>query len=147
MSEIRYPYKPRLGIAISCFLLFGIFAYFMGQIALEDADDSTLLYWAITLLFTALSALGILLLFKSLTSKNELILTEHYLQAPKSGISNALVKIPFKNITDIAIRKAHSNTFLTIFHKHGELTLVSSVLPKKDDFSDVMNHIASRTQC
>ncbi|WP_158681376.1 hypothetical protein [Pseudoalteromonas sp. T1lg88] len=160
MSEIRYPYKPKLFVAILCILFFGIFSYFTGQVASENdrglilnrviefsATGASIFYWAITGLFGVLSILGAVLLFKGVTSKNELVLTDEYIQAPKSGISNKIVTVKYENIENITEQKVQKNLFLNIFHDGGKLTLVSSVLPKKEDFEYVKSHIVSRINC
>ncbi|QJX02362.1 hypothetical protein HML84_11600 [Alcanivorax sp. IO_7] len=100
MMEERYPYKPKLLAAIVTVVFFGVLAGFMGFFSLDNDQGlvlngiihfsrmgATIFYWVITLVLAAFSVLGLLLIFKSLTSKGELIITDQYVRAPKSGIS------------------------------------------------------------
>lgn len=160
MSNIRYPYKPKLFLVIGCMLFFGVGSYFFGQIAIENdrglilyriielsSTGATIFLWVMTAILALLSVLGVVFLFKGIRSKNELILTDQYIQAPKSAISNKIVTVQFKNIKEITEQKVKKDLLLHIVHDGGKLTVVSCVLPKKEDFEHVKSHIVSRISC
>jgi len=158
--EKRYPYKPRLFSSIFVVLFFGVFAGFMGYFSYQSDSGlvlngiiemsptgATVFYWVITVLFVAFSALGVLLAIKSVQSKAELVLTDEYVRAPKSGISKKIITVPFNDVEKVSVQAVKGTVFLNIFHRKGKFTIVSSVLPNMADFDEVKKHIMDRVRC
>ncbi|MBL7252574.1 hypothetical protein [Alloalcanivorax marinus] len=160
MMEERYPYKPKLLAAIVTVVFFGVLAGFMGFFSLDNDRGlvlngiihfsrmgATIFYWVITFVLAAFSVLGLLLIFKSLTSKGELIITDQYVRAPKSGISKKIITVPFNDVEKVSVQEVKGTVFFKIIHRKGKLTIVSSVLPKREDFEYVKKHILAHVRC
>lgn len=157
MSELRYPYKPRLLAVFFGVLLFSAFAFLMGHtaydssIALGQGEEAALssqgeviFGWAVSVFFATMSFFGAFVFVKGFASNSELILTEKYVQAPRSGISKKIVTLNFEDVTNLTIQRVHSVLYLNIFHDKGRLTIVSAAFSKDEDFSFVAHHISSR---
>ncbi|WP_158683719.1 hypothetical protein [Pseudoalteromonas sp. T1lg22] len=102
------------------------------------------LYLTCSALFASISLVAFFNIFKSITSKNQLLLTEKYIQAPKTPTSNKIVIVDFENINNYTETSVKGNRFLNIYHDGGTLRIQASSLPKKGDFKHVKSHILSR---
>ncbi|EKE68103.1 hypothetical protein [Gallaecimonas xiamenensis] len=157
MDDIRLPYKTGNLKLIGAMGLFGACAALIGREAATNdrglilnhllefsAQGATLFYWALAgaaLLFVLLAALA---LVKNNLSKRELVLTGTYLEAPKNGISNRLVRVQYSAITDLVLQQVQGIQLLKISHTQGKLTLASSMLPGKEAFAQVLAAIEAR---
>jgi hypothetical protein len=160
MKEERFTYKPKVFIALFGMIFFGAAAYFTAGLALEvdkglniypiielSVGSTIIFYWTLAVVFAIFTLFKIALILVNITTNNELILNENYIQIPKGGMSRKMIRVEFANIHDITLQKVQVNLFLTLFHDEGELTILSSLLPQEEDFKHIAYYVIERANC
>jgi len=160
MDEQRFSYKQKVFIPLFGMVFFGVVSYVMAGFASEtniglkfypiidlSVRNTIIFYWALTVIFATISFLKLILIIKSMTATNELILNKNHIRVPKGGMSNKMITVEFAHIYDIRLQKVQVNSFLTLFHHEGELTVISSFLSQEEDFKHIAYYVIDHSNC
>lgn len=158
MDEVKIPYKPKLLIILLSIVATAGLSVGMGFIARTNDQGliingiielsvfgATLFYWFLAAGCAVLSVLSILAVIIGLNSSKEIVVSEHGIRAPKSGISKKIVTVNFKDISETKIQSVHKQHFLYIHHPGGRLTIAQSMLPDKQSFEKLTEIVANST--
>jgi hypothetical protein len=163
MSVEEYSYKPnlvRLSIALVAFvgMAFGLAdiarhndrGLIIDVIIRLNAHEATLFYWALSILCFLFAVAGIFAVFVKRHRYSLLRLTDKELvivPASREGDANV---IPPKNIILLAdiqkmtLQTIYHQTFLTVYHKGGKLSIVEKWFTTKADFADFKQTLVQR---
>lgn len=147
MNEIRYPYKPKVAIAVLVTLFFagcgsalgfraagndrGLIFYDVLEL---DPGNATIFFWCLAAASALMAAVGIAMFISGITSKMEIVLGEKEVTIPKGGLTPKTVTIPYQDITEMQMVKFHRQVILSITHRHGKVSVAQSLMPSKADF-------------
>lgn len=157
MSEVRFPYKPKVILFILVVLFFSACTAVLGNIATTNdrglilnkilefsTGGATIFYWILTACAAVFVVLAIVGLISGLITKKEIVLTESTISAPKSGISKKVVTLQYSEISEVSMQTVQNQKFLNILHQDGKLSIPQSMLPNKNDFEKLVNLVASK---
>lgn len=157
MEDIKLPYKPNFLMLLFVIVFFSSCALILANVALNNdrglvlnrifefsTQGAALFYWCLTGAAGIFVILGVIGVIFGLTSKNEIILTENKITAPKSGISKKLISINYSDIKDLSVQSVHKQKFLNIFHQGGKLTIPQSMLPNKQAFEELIALLSAK---
>jgi hypothetical protein len=157
MNTLSYEYKTKWWVGPAVILFFGSAAFFFMEKATHSYRGLVIsriielsprsagyFYWLLFAFSMGLVVLGFLALAMSFRSARHVRLDEGMMIAPRNGLSNAEIAVPYKDITGLKIQEIQRQRFLHIEHRAGKLTLVQSQLPSRADFDEICSVLASR---
>ena len=137
-DALRIPYKSRPMVMIFAVLFFLVCAIVLAQMALGDAPNESRrlrgfspetarwVLWFLVVFSVGVVIAGLL----ALLTKNEIVIENGVLRAPKSPVSRKIQTVRLSDLSDMQITVAAKQRFLRMEHPNGRLSLVENALPK-----------------
>ncbi|MFP4297291.1 MAG: hypothetical protein ACLFT0_05485 [Spirulinaceae cyanobacterium] len=159
MNEIRFPYRPKMGLLTFAAIFFGICGAVLMQKAMSNdrelilngviefsTGSATIFYWVLSLISFAFVVIAVLTMYKGLTTNREIVLGEYSFTCPKNALTSNILNINYHEITDIKIQTINSNKFLVVYFRGGSVTIPRNMLPNKKAFEDLTQLLVARIQ-
>ena len=157
MNEVRFPYKPKILVFVLAILFFVGCATILANVALTNdrglilnkllefsAEGATIFYWCLTAASILFIVFGTIALYSGLSTKKEVVVTDHKIMSPKSGLSNRVISVVFSDIADVNIQSIQKQRFLNVLHSGGKLSIPQSMLANKQAFEELVSLVAAR---
>lgn len=155
--EREYTYRARWATVSWTGLFFGFCTAFMGWKARTNSrglvingvielapTGATAFYWVIAGLSAAFVLAAILVAVLRVVWPRRLVLAAHELLVPRFVWSKSDTRIPYSAITGIEIQEVSGQKFAHVRHASGRATITASLLPRKEDFDDVVRLLEER---
>lgn len=89
---------------------------------------------------------GLLIIFNSLQKPRLITLTADTLTVPKNTISPRTVTLAYREISGLKTHKINDQQFLQIRFPAGKRVIQQAMLPKKDDFPELLALLVERSE-
>lgn len=152
-----YPYKFKASVALMGLLFFGFCAFVFSYLALHndrglvinriiqlETGGATIVYWLLFVLAMPFILLSFLILWKGLSNKREILLNDHGITAPKKGLSQKNLTIPYQEISELIIEECQAQYCLKIISNTQKLSIPAIMLPSKVEFEDLVAELNRR---
>jgi hypothetical protein len=153
--EREYAYKPKPLIMLLCILMFGACTSLFGSFAVSNnrgltingvielsPSGATIFWWCFFAGSVCLTLLGLIGLFRSLTSKQRIAFAASFLIVPRSNWSTEEMTIPYRDITGLTVLKVGGQRSLNIYYADKKKGLSASWLPTAKAFDEVCKLLA-----
>lgn len=152
-----YRYKQKWWIGPACIILFGLCSWMFWHKTHEpprgliinhmielSPSSAQIFHWALFVVSLCLVALGLVVFLNSFKSARQITISATSIRAPKSGISNLEVDIPFDSIKSLQLQEVQRQRFLHIQHAGGKLSIVQSMLSSKAEFEEICARLSAQ---
>lgn len=159
METLKYAYKPKIMTMMLGVIFFGACSavlyneaatndrgVIIDHIITLDTGQATLFFWCLfgaSVVMTLGALLGVV---KGMTSTHTLIMDDSTIRFPKSPLSDTLVTVPFRDITDMTMVQMRNQRWLRITYSGKKVNLNRSMLPNNAVFDKVCNALAERVE-
>ncbi len=157
MTTLTFNYKPKLLMMIFFVVFSGVMAALIGDSALTNDRGlvinrifrfsqltTTIIAWAMCIMFIWLTLIGILGVIKSLRSPKKIILGSTAFTAPKRVISNKIISIPYSEIVDIVDQRVQRQVNLIVKGRNETINVSRSSMASKQQFQEMRNALIER---
>jgi len=157
METLKYAYKPKVTTTIFGVIFFGACSAALYNEAATndrgaiidhfitlDTGQATLFFWGLFGASVAMTLGALLGVVKGMTSTNTLVMDGLTIRFPKWGLSDTLVTIPYRDITNMTMVQMRSQRWLRIEYSGKKVNLNRSMLPNNAVFDRVCAALAER---
>lgn len=150
VNRKTYPYKQKWWLGPACVVLFGLCAWMFWFKAHQpprgliinhmielSPGGAQIFHWSLFAVSMLLVAMSVLVFIMSFKSERHITISATSIRAPKSGISNLEVDVPFGSIKSLQLQEVQRQRFLHIHHAGGKLSIVQSMLSSKAEFEEI----------
>lgn len=157
MNEVRFEYKPKAWLFLLVIALCSGMTWFFINEALTNDRGLTInhlltlsvfsamvLFWVFSGFMALLTIFSAFVLIAGLKSSNEIVVNDSHITAPKRGVSTKRISVSFDEINDVQVQVIQKQRFLNIFYTGGKITIVSSMMPTKEDFDALTSLVVEK---
>lgn len=157
METLKYAYKPKVTTMILGVIFFGVCSavlyneaatndrgIIIDRIITLDAWQATIFFWGLCGASVVMTLGALLGIVKGMISTHNLVMDDLTIRFPKSGLSDVLVTIPYRDISDMTMVQMRSQRWLRIAYSGKKVNLNRSMLPNNAAFDRVCTVLAER---
>ena len=155
-TEIRLPFKPKILPMLLGTLFFAALGGFflmllMGDGAVDSGrlgrfapETQQTILWILAGCSIVFVLLGLFGLFKNVTSKAEIVITDRTITAPKNGFATRGTTIRLEDLTGMDVIAVAKQRFLRLQHVAGKLDIAEQSLPRGTSVEDLFHEVNAR---
>ena len=107
-------------------------------------EQTTMALYAIALGCVFISINSFLMLLRAVTTKQEVVLSETDISAPKSALSKTPTVVAYARINSVKIKSSQGQKMLEIHHSDGKLTIIRQMCRNGREFKKIHEALTAR---